>query len=100
MLGLKRYALYVFDYGAPTGFRLAMAQPERVTAIISQTGMPMKRVWAMRGHLYDATGMTQAMRIGQHFVKLLDPMAYGRNTRLGFLILSRLRLMVTRSTRP
>ena len=37
-LGLKRYALYVFDYGAPTGFRLAVAHPERVTAIISQNG--------------------------------------------------------------
>src|ERR1700723_4582088 len=31
-LKLNRYALYVFDYGAPTGFRLAMAHPERVTA--------------------------------------------------------------------
>lgn len=38
VLGLKRYALYVFDYGAPTGFRLAMAHPERVTAIVSQNG--------------------------------------------------------------
>jgi pimeloyl-ACP methyl ester carboxylesterase len=37
-LGLKRYALYVFDYGAPTGFRLAALHPERVTAIISQNG--------------------------------------------------------------
>jgi pimeloyl-ACP methyl ester carboxylesterase len=37
-LNLKRYALYVFDYGAPTGFRLAMAHPERVTAIVSQNG--------------------------------------------------------------
>jgi pimeloyl-ACP methyl ester carboxylesterase len=37
-LGLKRYALYVFDYGAPTGFRLAMAHPDRVTAIVSQNG--------------------------------------------------------------
>ena len=37
-LGLARYALYVFDYGAPTGFRLALAHPERVTAIISQNG--------------------------------------------------------------
>jgi len=35
---LERYALYVFDYGAPTGFRLAMARPERVTAIVSQNG--------------------------------------------------------------
>lgn len=37
-LHLFRYAMYVFDYGAPTGFRLAMAHPERVTAIISQNG--------------------------------------------------------------
>lgn len=37
-LGLTRYALYVFDYGAPTGFRLAMAHPERVSAIVSQNG--------------------------------------------------------------
>jgi len=37
-LGLKRYALYVFDYGAPVGFRLALAHPERVSAIVSQNG--------------------------------------------------------------
>ena len=37
-VGLARYAIYVFDYGAPTGFRLAMSRPERVTAIVSQNG--------------------------------------------------------------
>ena len=37
-IGLSRYAIYVFDYGAPVGFRLALARPERVTAIISQNG--------------------------------------------------------------
>lgn len=37
-IGLNRYALYVFDYGAPVGFRLAAARPERVTALISQNG--------------------------------------------------------------
>jgi pimeloyl-ACP methyl ester carboxylesterase len=37
-LDLKQYSIYVFDYGAPTGFRLAMHRPERVTAIISQNG--------------------------------------------------------------
>ena len=37
-LGLNRYAIYVFDYGAPVGFRLALAHPERITAIISQNG--------------------------------------------------------------
>jgi pimeloyl-ACP methyl ester carboxylesterase len=55
-LHLGRYALYVFDYGAPTGFRLAIAHPERVTAIISQNGnayeeglgdawQPIQRYW-------------------------------------------------------
>jgi pimeloyl-ACP methyl ester carboxylesterase len=38
VIGLKRYALYVFDYGAPVGFRLATSRPERVTALISQNG--------------------------------------------------------------
>ena len=37
-LGLDRFALYVFDYGAPVGFRIATRHPERVTAIISQNG--------------------------------------------------------------
>jgi pimeloyl-ACP methyl ester carboxylesterase len=37
-IGLHRYALYVFDYGAPTGFRLAVRHPDRITAIISQNG--------------------------------------------------------------
>ncbi|MFE7547367.1 alpha/beta fold hydrolase [Streptomyces gardneri] len=37
-LGLDRYALYIQDYGSPIGLRLALAHPERVTAIISQNG--------------------------------------------------------------
>ena len=37
-LDLKKYSLYIFDYGAPTGLRLAVANPEKVTAIISQNG--------------------------------------------------------------
>jgi pyruvate/2-oxoglutarate dehydrogenase complex dihydrolipoamide dehydrogenase (E3) component/pimeloyl-ACP methyl ester carboxylesterase len=56
-LRLTRYALYVFDYGAPTGFRLAMAHPERITGIISQNGnayeeglgdawAPIRRYWS------------------------------------------------------
>jgi len=36
--GLTRHAIYVFDYGAPVGFRLAMRHPERITAIVSQNG--------------------------------------------------------------
>ena len=37
-LNLKRFALYIFDYGAPTGLRLALRYPERITAVISQNG--------------------------------------------------------------
>ena len=57
VLGLKKFALYVFDYGAPIGFRLAIRHPERITAIITQNGntylegvseafAPMKAYWA------------------------------------------------------
>src|SRR5262249_12308256 len=57
VLKIKRFALYVFDYGAPTGFRLAMAHPDRVTAIVSQNGNayqerlgdawgPIRKYWA------------------------------------------------------
>src|SRR5262249_17875144 len=57
-LNLQRYALYVFDYGAPTGFRVAMGRAERVTAIISQNGNayegglgpawgPIRRYWTV-----------------------------------------------------
>jgi len=38
VIALKRFAIYVFDYGAPTGFRIAAKHPERITAIISQNG--------------------------------------------------------------
>ncbi|HJY17366.1 MAG TPA: alpha/beta hydrolase [Xanthobacteraceae bacterium] len=38
VIGFDRFAVYVFDYGAPTGFRLATRHPERITAIISQNG--------------------------------------------------------------
>jgi pimeloyl-ACP methyl ester carboxylesterase len=37
-IGVTRYALYIFDYGAPVGLRIAAAHPERVTAIVSQNG--------------------------------------------------------------
>lgn len=55
--GLARYALYVFDYGAPTGWRLAVANPDKITAIVTQNGngykeglsegwAPMRAAWA------------------------------------------------------
>ena len=79
VLGLKRFALYVFDYGAPVGFRLALAHPDRITAIISQNGntylegvsdafAPVQRYWneptqanrdALRGLLAPETTLFQ-----------------------------------------
>jgi pimeloyl-ACP methyl ester carboxylesterase len=38
VIGFDRFAIYVFDYGAPTGFRIAAKHPERITGIVSQNG--------------------------------------------------------------
>jgi pimeloyl-ACP methyl ester carboxylesterase len=57
IIGLDQFAMYVFDYGAPIGFRLAMQHPDRITAIIDQNGnayneglsegwTPMKAYWS------------------------------------------------------
>ena len=56
LIGLKNYAIYVFDYGAPVGFRLALLHPDKIKAIISQSGNayeeglgefwdPLKKYW-------------------------------------------------------
>ena len=37
-IGLKRFAIYIFDYGAPVGLRIALKHPERISAIVSQNG--------------------------------------------------------------
>ena len=79
VLGLARFAIYVFDYGAPVGFRLALAHPDRVSAIVSQNGnayleglsdawAPIKAYWdeptqanrdALRGFLTPQTTLFQ-----------------------------------------
>jgi pimeloyl-ACP methyl ester carboxylesterase len=61
VVGLERFAVYVFDYGAPVGFRLAMRHPERITAIVSQNGNayeeglsdgwnPIRAYWEVPSH--------------------------------------------------
>lgn len=94
-LGLERYALYIFDYGAPVGLRLALAHPERVTAIISQNGNlyreglgPGWKLWeqywrapsaenraAMRGLLSPAR-LKQLYLAGTRDPSLMGPEAY------------------------
>ena len=94
-LKLNRYAMYVFDYGAPTGFRLALMAPERVSAIISQNGnayeeglgdawQPIQRYWreptldhrnAIRGGL-TLEGMRHEYSVGISDPGLIKPEGY------------------------
>ena len=94
-LNLKLYALYVFDYGAPTGFRLAMAKPERVVAIITQNGnayeqglgdawAPIQRYWkqptaenreTLRQAL-DPAGLRSQYTDGVPHPERIDPVGY------------------------
>ena len=94
-LKLKRFALYVFDYGAPTGFRLAMANPEKITGIISQNGnayeeglgpawADVKKYWAdpsqeKRDELKDFVTLKMTRFQYEHGVSdlsLIEPEAY------------------------
>jgi pimeloyl-ACP methyl ester carboxylesterase len=59
-IGLDKFAVYVFDYGAPTGFRLCVKHPERITAIVSQNGNAyeegLSEGWSpIRAYWMDAT---------------------------------------------
>jgi pimeloyl-ACP methyl ester carboxylesterase len=85
-LGLKRFAIQVFDYGAPVGFRLAVANPEKITGIISQSGNayeeglssgwnPIQKYWAIpsdenRNHLRAMTTAAATQR--QYFTGVTD----------------------------
>ena len=55
VVGLSRFAIYIFDYGAPTGLRLALKHPERITAIITQNGNAyeegLSEGWIPSGHI-------------------------------------------------
>lgn len=79
-LHLARYALYVFDYGAPTGFRLAMVHPQRVTAIVSQNGNAYEEglgdAWAPSS----ATGNSHRLKIAKYSAKLWALRGFVRNT--------------------
>jgi pimeloyl-ACP methyl ester carboxylesterase len=100
-IGLQRYAIFVFDYGAPVGFRLAMAHPERITAIISQNGNayaeglsegwnPIRKYWeepteanraAMRAFLTPETTKWQYVH-GVTDETLVAPESYGLDSAL------------------
>src|SRR5436190_8178185 len=71
VIGFERFAVYVFDYGAPTGFRLAVSHPERITAIISQNG-----------HAYEE-GLSEGWKPIQTYWK--DPSPVNRDALRAFL---------------
>ena len=90
LLGLSHYAVYVFDYGAPIGFRLAIRRPERIVAVISQNGNayleglsegwnPIQAYWknpsALRGFLTPEATRTQ-YTTGVPTPELLSPDAW------------------------
>ena len=86
-LGATRYALYVQDYGAPVGYRLALKHPERVTALVVQNGnayeeglkefwRPIKAYWAdgSRAHREALrAGLTPAATKSQYLDGVRDP---------------------------
>ncbi len=94
-LKLTRFAMYVFDYGAPTGFRLALMAPERITAIVSQNGnayeeglgdawQPLQRYWreptlehrnAIRAGL-NLEGLRHEYSVGIQNPELIKPEGY------------------------
>jgi len=100
-VGLKRYAMYVFDYGAPVGFRLALKHPDRVTAIMSQNGNayeeglsagwnPIQNYWkepsdanraALRGFLAAETTKWQYVH-GANDPNLIAPESYSLDSAL------------------
>jgi pimeloyl-ACP methyl ester carboxylesterase len=91
-LGLTKYSMYVMDYGAPIGYRLALLHPKRIQALIVQNGNaydegllefwdPIKRYWAdptpeNRAALYflsDAKSTRWQYETGVKDTSLLDP---------------------------
>jgi pimeloyl-ACP methyl ester carboxylesterase len=95
-LGLRRFAVYVFDYGAPIGFNLAVADPGRITAIISQNGnayeeglgegpwAPLRAYWkqpsaAIRDQIKERMsldGVREAYFQGVPDISTIEPEAY------------------------
>jgi pimeloyl-ACP methyl ester carboxylesterase len=100
-IGLETYAIYVFDYGAPVGLRLALAHPQRITAIISQNGNayeeglsggwnPIQKYWkeptaenraALRAFLTPEATKWQYLH-GVQDEKLMAPEAYALDSAL------------------
>src|SRR5262249_24929536 len=66
-LGVKRYAMYVMDYGAPVGWRLALKHPERITALIVQNGNATRKASRSSGTRSKPIGPTTRKSTARRF---------------------------------
>ncbi|KAF8479371.1 alpha/beta hydrolase fold protein [Gautieria morchelliformis] len=99
VLQLKKFAIYVFDYGAPTGFRLATRRPSQITGIISQNGnayeeglgaefwTPVRKYWASAADFDQSLGTAEAQALVPFFA--LEPTAAQYTTGVPPALLSR-----------
>ena len=72
-IGLDCYPIYVFDYGGPVGLRLALARPERVTALISQNENAYRMASASIELRSKSTGKRQRKRTDRCFARFIEP---------------------------
>lgn len=99
-LNLKRYALYLFDYGAPVGFRLAAAHPERVRGRSSRkTATPTRKGWAMHGHRSNGIGKNPRRPTVRPYAPRSPGMQFACNTPMAFRSRNASRRRATRSMR-
>jgi pimeloyl-ACP methyl ester carboxylesterase len=81
IIGFDRFALYLFDYGAPTGFRMAFAVPSGSRRSSRRTVTPTKRVSAKAGHRSGPTGKTRRKRTERRFALSSHPKRQAGSTR-------------------
>lgn len=79
-LDLSRYALYIFDYGVPTGLRVAMERPNASRPLFRKMATPTKRVWETLGPRSAATGVIQPRKIAKRFARLSHQKEFATNT--------------------
>ena len=73
IIGLKRFAIYIFDYGAPVGLRIALKHPERITAIVSQNGNAYEEGLSDAWNPIRPIGANPLRRTAMHCASFLKP---------------------------
>jgi pimeloyl-ACP methyl ester carboxylesterase len=81
-LGLSRFSLYVMDYGAPVGYRVALRRPEQVQALIVQNGNAYEEGLPSSGTRSRSTGRIPGPRIERRFMSSWSRSQPGGSTRM------------------